>query len=293
MSTTPATDPPPRPEQCRSDARPEAGPTPCNRREFLKRGAGAVGAGVATLFIGEGAWGQHEGAATTAPAATATSGRPEALNRAYDWTKHDYVYLVDLRKCIGCGSCVRACSRENDVPEGYFRTWVERYQVSRTGETSVDSVNGGKDGFEPLVTGSDVTKAFFFPKLCCHCTHTPCVQLCPVGASFRTEDGVILVDEDRCIGCGYCVQACPYGSRFIHPETHVASKCTLCYHRISKGLTTACVQACPVGARMLGDTKQVGDAVAQIIATERVQILQPELLTMPNCYYLGLTKEAR
>lgn len=258
---------------------------PTNRREFLKLGACAVGASVATLILGEISEASVEGTSTTRPAG-ASSG-------AYDWTKHKYVYLIDTRKCIGCGSCVRACSRENDVPPNYFRTWVERYQISRTGEVAVDSPNGGMDGFAPTVTGKEVTKAFFFPKLCCHCTHTPCVQLCPVGASYRTLDGVILVDEKRCIGCGYCVQACPYGSRFIHPVTHVASKCTLCYHRITRGLQPACVQACPVGARMLGDTKQVGDKVAEIIATERVQILQPQLLTEPNCYYLGLSREAR
>ena len=254
------------------------------RREFLEKGARAAGGGVITLIIGEFAtglaWGQ-----TSRPAV-------EPLLE-YDWEDHLYVYLIDTRKCIGCGSCVRACYRENDVPPHYFRTWVERYRVSRTGEVSVDSPNGGLEGFEPLVSGQEVTKGFFFPKLCCHCTHTPCVQLCPVGASYRTLDGVILVDEQRCIGCGYCVQACPYGSRFIHPVTHVASKCTLCYHRITRGLKPACVQACPVGARLLGDRKTVGDRVAEIIATERVQILQPQLLTEPNCYYLGLSAEAR
>ena len=119
------------------------------------------------------------------------------------------------------------------------------------------------------------------------------MQLCPVGASYRTPEGVVLVDEERCIGCSYCVQGCPYGSRFIHPETHTASKCTLCYHRLTRGLKTACVQACPVGARMLGDARQVGDYVTRIIATEPVGVLQPELLTEPNCYYLGLTREAR
>jgi Fe-S-cluster-containing dehydrogenase component len=217
----------------------------------------------------------------------------ESVLADYDWTKHNYVYLIDTRKCIGCGSCVRACSRENDVPTAYFRTWVERYRISRMGEAVVDSPDGGMQGFDPLPSGKDITKAFFFPKLCCHCTHTPCVQLCPVGASYRTLDGVVLVDDKRCIGCGYCVQACPYGSRFIHPVTHTASKCTLCYHRLRRGLTQACIQACPVQARRLGDTKKVGDEVAGIIATEPVQVLQPELLTEPNCFYLGLTWEAR
>ena len=280
MRTTPMNDDPaPRP----------AGPVEPvrTRRQFLKHG---VGTGVAVLLLGEipRAAGQ-EGAASQplGDAADATAAK------AYDWKKHRYVYLIDTRKCIGCGACVRACSLENDVPPDHFRTWVERYRVSRTGETYVDSPKGGMDGFSSVVTGQDVAKGFFMPKLCCHCTHTPCVQLCPVGASYRTLDGVVLVDEKRCIGCGYCVQGCPYGSRFIHPRTHVASKCTLCYHRVTRGLSPACAQACPVGARMLGDTKQIGDRVAQIIATERIQVLQPQLLTEPNCYYLGLSREAR
>jgi Fe-S-cluster-containing dehydrogenase component len=255
----------------------------------MKTGGRALGAGVAALVlidIAELEVMASDSGVALKPAAPVLSD--------YDWTKHEYLYLIDLRKCIGCGSCVRACGVENNVPDGYFRTWVERYHISRTSEEPIiDSPNGGMDGFEPMVTGLDITKSFFFPKLCCHCTNTPCVQLCPVGASYRTLDGVILVDEKRCIGCGYCVQACPYGSRFIHPVTHIASKCTLCYHRITRGLKQACVQACPVGARRLGDRKQVEDEVAKIIATERVQILQPELLTKPNCFYLGLSKEAR
>ncbi len=266
--------------------------SPKTRREFMKCGACAVGASVVTLVIGDMASATQEAQAPVG-ALPVRGGNLAPSAGGYDWTKHRYVYLIDTRKCIGCGSCVRACARENNVPDHYFRTWVERYHVSRTGQTAVDSPDGGINGFEPPVTGHDVTKAFFFPKLCCHCTHTPCVQLCPVGASYRTVDGVILVDEKRCIGCGYCVQGCPYGTRFIHPEKHVASKCTLCYHRITRGLKPACVQACPVGARMLGDTKQVGDKVAEIIATERVQVLQPQLLTEPNCYYLGLSREAR
>ncbi|MHC4217372.1 MAG: 4Fe-4S dicluster domain-containing protein [Planctomycetota bacterium] len=269
-----------------SEPRPRAEQAIATRREFVKTSARAVGAGVAILLIGNVR--RAEGQADEVAVEMAAS-----LPDGYDLDKYHYVILIDTRKCIGCGACVRACFRENDVPEHYFRTWVERYRISRTGEVHVDSPNGGMDGFEPTVTGEDVTKAFFFPKQCCHCTHTPCVQLCPVGASYRTPEGVILVDEKRCIGCGYCVQGCPYGSRFIHPETHTASKCTLCYHRITRGLETACVDACPVGARLIGNRKKVGDKVAEIIATEPVRVLQPELLTEPNCFYLGLTGEAR
>ena len=140
----------------------------CDRRAFLKTGGQMLGAGVAALVlcdIGELEALAQESGATLEPAGPTL--------REYDWSTHEYVYLVDLRKCIGCGSCVRACSVENDVPDGYFRTWVERYHVGRwIEEPIIDSPNGGKDGFEPLVTGLDIAKSFFFPKLCCHCTHT-------------------------------------------------------------------------------------------------------------------------
>jgi Fe-S-cluster-containing dehydrogenase component len=254
-----------------------ANPDPVvSRRRFL----GLAGGGALLLLVG-------------ADAVKAAGPSAELVALPYDWTKHSWLYVIDTRKCIGCGSCVRACRRENDVPAHYFRTWVERYLISYTGEVSVDSPQGAAQGFDPVVPAHDVSKAFFVPKLCNHCTNSPCVQLCPVGASYRTKDGLVLVDEKRCMGCGYCVQACPFGSRFLNPETHIASKCTLCYHRITKGLRTACVEVCPVGARMLGDSKAVGNKVAEIVATERVSVLKPELLTEPNCFYLGLDKGVR
>jgi Fe-S-cluster-containing dehydrogenase component len=258
--------------------------TKMERRDFLK--AAAHGAAGMALVMFSGDLSLVSASAVSTPAA----GRP---GYDYDPTKHRYIYLVDVAKCIGCGSCVRACERENQVPRHFFRTWVERYQVSRTGRTWIDSPDGARDGFEPTVLGADITKAFFVPKLCNHCSNTPCVQLCPVGASFISPDGVVLVDEHRCIGCSYCVQACPYGSRFIHPATHTASKCTLCYHRLTKGMTTACVQNCPTGARRLGDVKELGDEVAEIIATSEVHVLKPELHTEPNCFYAGMSKEVR
>lgn len=252
-----------------------------NRREFLLLGAKAGAVAVTALIL---------------PAGTAFS---EGEGTKYDWLQHQYVYLVDTTKCIGCGMCVRSCKRENNVPDHFYRTWVERYMVSQTGEWSVkresyvDSPDGGLNGFEPQPTGFNVTKAFFVPKLCNHCRNTPCSQVCPVGASYRTYDGLVLVDGDRCIGCGYCVQACPYGSRYLHPVTRTADKCTWCYHRIVKGLKPACVQNCPVGARQFGDLKHENDPVRQIISTARVSVLQPHLLTEPSCFYLGLDQEVR
>jgi Fe-S-cluster-containing dehydrogenase component len=124
------------------------------------------------------------------------------------------------------------------------------------------------------------------------------VQVCPVGATNRTRDGVVLVDSNYCVGCGYCVQACPYGARFIIHDRSVpihgkAQKCSLCYHRLVKGRNTACVDACPVGARKLADMKDPFDPVRKRIITERVAVLQPELLTEPQCFYLALDKEVR
>jgi len=219
----------------------------------------------------------------------------ESLAQApeYDPTQHYWAYLVDLTKCIGCGACVRACKAENDVPDGFFRTWVERYTFTLDGKVVVDSPDGALNGFaaDPEVDRAQVAKSFFVPKLCNHCVESPCVQVCPVGASYDTRDGVVLVDKDYCIGCGYCIQACPYGTRFMNPRRGTADKCTLCYHRLTKGLKPACVASCPVGARAIGDMKDAKDPVRIEIETRRHGVLKPELGTHPKCYYVGLDQE--
>ncbi|ABC82856.1 4Fe-4S dicluster domain-containing protein [Anaeromyxobacter dehalogenans] len=233
------------------------------------------------------------GATAAAPAAAAegAASAPPAAEGYQPW-EHRWAYLVDPERCIGCGSCVRACSAENHVPDGFFRTWVERYVTGMDG-TSVDSPNGGKDGFPALQVAFVATKSFFVPKMCNHCRETPCIQVCPVGASYRTPDGVVLVDGERCIGCAYCVQACPFGSRFLSPETHTAEKCTWCYHRITRGLRPACVEVCPTGARAFGDLRREGDPVRHAIEHDRVAVLQPHLRTEPQCFYLHLDGEVR
>lgn len=231
-------------------------------------------------------------------AASPHSGRGYARDQeenpvVYDWEEYDYVYLIDATRCIGCGMCVQACKRENNVPDGFFRTWVERYLIGEGGRVQVDSPDGGLYGFRSTPVDFRVTKAFFVPKICNICRNAPCIQVCPVGATYITKDGAVLVDEEHCIGCGYCVQACPYGMRFIHPEKHVADKCTLCYHRVTQGLSPACIPACPVGARRLGNLKDENDPVRKIIASRRVAVLQPQLLTEPYVFYIGLDKQVR
>jgi Fe-S-cluster-containing dehydrogenase component len=224
------------------------------------------------------------------------SGRAEAAP-GYDSTEHWWGMVIDVDKCIGCGNCVRACKEENGVsPEPYyFRTWVERYHVKGDDmeHPEVDSPNGGADGFPPRKGGDDGGKTFFVPKLCNHCADSPCVQVCPVGATFVSPDGVVLVDKSYCLGCRYCVQACPYGCRYIDPVKHVVDKCTLCYHRITKGLTTACCEVCPTGARQLVDLKNPQDPVHEWLRTHKVQVLKPQMATQPKVFYNGLDGSVR
>jgi len=212
-----------------------------------------------------------------------------------------WVFLVDTQKCVGCGLCVKACKLENDVPYDppITRTWVERYVLMKNGKIHIDSPFGGRDGFtdskirEDEIPPDQIAKGFFVPKLCNQCKKPPCVQVCPVGATYQTKDGVVLVDRTWCIGCGYCIMACPYGVRFFHPVYHVAEKCTFCYHRITKGLKTACVQACPFGARQIGNLKDPNDPVTKIIMDTRVAVLKDEYGTKPQVYYIGLDTNVR
>jgi Fe-S-cluster-containing dehydrogenase component len=202
---------------------------------------------------------------------------------------------IEIDKCIGCSRCVEACKAENDVPAEpfFFRTWVERYEIKRDGEVTVESINVTSRKRRDTQDDREVFRSFFVPKLCNHCAHPPCVQVCPVGATFTTKDGVVLVDKDRCVGCRYCIQACPYGCRFLDPRTHTADKCTLCYHRITKGLTTACCEACPTGARQLVDLKNPADPVHEFLRTHKVHVLKPQMATRPKLFYNGLDGTVR
>ena len=217
-----------------------------------------------------------------------------------------WVFLVDTQRCVGCGFCVKACKLENEIPyeADATRTWVERYVVTKDGVFHADCPHGGRDGYTTpeldlnesghlAIDPATIDKAYFVPKLCNQCDNPPCVQVCPVGATYKTPDGVVLVDRKWCIGCGYCIMACPYGARFFHPTFHTAEKCTFCYHRISEGLPSACVQACPFGARRIGNMQDPEDPVTRAISSERVGVLKSEFGTKPQVYYVGLDWEVR
>ena len=274
-------------------------PSLAARREFLSklaRAATCTGAAV----VGAGTLAAAQSAAAKSKSAEGGS----FPTKDYDWTQHLWAFGVDATKCIGCLRCVEACKRENHVlgDAHHFRTWVERY-VYLEGEDSPridshhDPVNIKASGsekeyrFANRYRDAKVEKAFFVPKLCNHCTHPACVQVCPTGATYRTEDGVVLIDHKYCIGCQYCVQACPYGARFFNHEENVSEKCTWCYHRITKGLQPACVEVCPVGARVFGDLKDKQSPITQFIRNNRTRVLKPETGNAPNVFYVGLDKD--
>lgn len=225
----------------------------------------------------------------------------EALAAITKGKRRQWAFVVDITKCVGCGMCVRACKLENDVPYDATasRTWIERYVMLKDGKVIADSPMAGRDGFlrdDPQgkrISREDIAKAFFVPKLCNLCQKSPCVQVCPVGASHYTPEGIVLIDRRWCIGCGYCIMACPYGTRFFHPVYKTAEKCTLCYHRITKGLNPACVDACSFGARKHGDIMDTKSEVWRIIRTERVGVLKDEYGTKPMTFYIGLDSIVR
>jgi len=217
------------------------------------------------------------------------------LGNGYIPSDHYWGMGIDISKCIGCGRCVDACKMENKVPREpfFFRTWVERYRIYEDDETQVDSPEGAINGFTTVPFGNHVIRSFFVPKLCNQCDNPPCVQVCPVGATFITEDGVILVDSDYCIGCRYCVQACPYGARFINPFTSTAEKCTFCYHRVAKGMAPACVEVCPTQARIFGEIRKKASPLVRFIRMNNIGVLKPNLNTEPKVYYADLDGEVR
>lgn len=256
-----------------------AGCDSASRRQFL-RGAVTFALGALNLTVIQAV--AEDVATGAAPAVGLGGGLPQ---------EPVYGFLVDTGRCIGSGKCLVACRVENNVPEGYARTWLERYLHMKDGSIRVERVP--ETGLQDLaiVDPADIDRAYFVPKLCNHCEDAPCNQVCPVHAAFSSPDGFVLVDAERCIGCAYCVQACPYGARFINSETGTADKCTWCYHRVQKAEQPACVEACPVGARLFGRLDDPESDVSRRLAEVPSHVLKESLGTHPKTRYLNLSQE--
>ena len=218
-----------------------------SRRDFVQKLVG--GAAVASV-------------ATAAAVLTSTA----SVGKESEKKNKQYGMLIDTRKCIGCHTCSVACKSEFDVPLGVTRSWVEYTEK----------------GIYPNVSRN------FLPRLCNHCRHPQCVDVCPTGATYkRPQDGIVVVDSGLCIGCKYCVQACPYDARFLNPVTGFADKCDFCIHRVSNGLVPSCVNSCVGGARIFGDISDPTSEISRLLATNPTTVLRPGKGTEPNVYYIG------
>ena len=263
-----------------------------SRRDFLKRATTiAFGSFSLTLLpVSSGGAAEQQASALACGASSATGVSGAAAVKEKEVL---YGFLVDTEKCVGAGKCLTACRVENNVPEGYSRTWVERFVHFKDGRVQVDLVpETGYAGSDiPAINPDLVERAYFAPKLCNQCVDAPCNQVCPVHAAFTSPEGIELVDPDRCIGCAYCVQACPYGVRVINPDTGIADKCTWCYHRIQRDEQPACVEACPVGARVFGRLDDPESEISKRIAKIPTSVLKEHLGTHPKLRYIGITGE--
>lgn len=214
--------------------------------------------------------------------------------------EHQWAMVIDQSKCTGCEHCVMACRAHNDVPPDI--TW------------------------NPVIASKTVDgKQTYISRPCMQCAKAPCVDVCPVGASYYRDDGIVMMDYDKCIGCRYCEVACPYNARSFNwktfdgenpavpawgvPEVErrprgVPEKCAFCYQRIDRGMelgltpgideaaTPACVGACPTGARTFGDLNDHESAVSKLLAEHPNFRLREDLGTGPRVYYLSVNEEA-
>ncbi|CUU88842.1 anaerobic dimethyl sulfoxide reductase chain B [Campylobacter hyointestinalis] len=183
-----------------------------------------------------------------------------------------FVMVHDENLCIGCQACSVACRNENNVPSGVFRL----------------QVIANMSGVFPKL------KTDFVRQSCVMCEDSPCVSVCPTGASFKTENGITLIDERLCVSCKYCILACPYDARFVDPITKAIGKCTFCYeNRLMEGKKPACVTVCPTDALVFGDARDEESEVSKLIARKNVQYPKAHLNTKPSLGFIKNTKGGR
>lgn len=176
-----------------------------------------------------------------------------------------YAMVIDTRTCVGCSACVIGCKTENQTPEGYTRDWIVTETRGRFPDLSMTIMS----------------------QRCNHCEDAPCVRACPTGASHYGEGGQVKVTSSKCTGCKACISACPYGARYIHPDTRTIDKCTFCSHRLVKGHeTTACQETCPTQSIVFGDLNDPQSEVSRLLAHRKHFTLRPDAGTEPQVYYL-------
>jgi len=255
-----------------------------SRREFLKM------AGLASVGI-----------AASAPAITLLTQTGTSRVRASDGSLEGkrWAMVVDASKCKeGCTKCVEACHSIHNVPDfsndpKHIVKWI---WPATFNEAFTEQENHYIE---------EHMKGYQFMLLCNHCSNPPCVRVCPTGATYKREDGIVMMDYHRCIGCRFCMAACPYGSRSmnwkdprkgldmskVNPDyptrtKGMVEKCNFCEERLAKGLQPACVEACPNGALVFGNLEEEGSEVRKLLASQFALQRKVFAGTEPNVYYL-------
>lgn len=218
----------------------------------------------------------------------------------------EFAYALDLSRCIGCRRCVYACVEENNQSRDPQVHWIRVFSMEKG--KGVDFSEA-----DPYYEPDEVPEEghFYVPVACQQCRNAPCTKVCPTGATWTEPDGIVVIDYDWCIGCRYCMAACPYGARHfnwgepllpagaLNTSTHylgnrprvkgVVEKCTFCIQRVRAGRYPACVEACPVGARKFGNLLDPDSEIRYIIENKRVLVLKEDLNTLPKFFYFYAT----
>ncbi len=220
-----------------------------------------------------------------------------------------FAMVIDAGACIGCRRCQWGCKEENNTPDTISPPWIEVFElkdeVDVTGSASREDLEAGTT---TSYTESPREGRRYLPVQCNHCDNPPCVKVCPTGATYKDRDSLVLMDYDMCIGCRFCVVACPYSARrfnWLIPELSpedvnplvpvrpvgVVEKCTFCVHRTRKGKLPRCVEVCPVNARHFGDLNDPESEVSKLLEVNLSFRLLEELNTQPRIRYITRGKK--
>jgi molybdopterin-containing oxidoreductase family iron-sulfur binding subunit len=218
----------------------------------------------------------------------------------------EFAYALDISRCIGCRRCVYACVDENNQSRDPQVHWIRVFSMEKG--KGVDFSEA-----DPYYAPKEVPEEgrFYVPVACQQCRNAPCTKVCPTGATWTEPDGIVVIDYDWCIGCRYCMAACPYGARHfnwskpsipdasLNTKTHylgnrprpagVVEKCTFCIQRAREGRYPACVEVCPAGARKFGNLLDPASEIRYIIEHKRVMVLKEDLNTLPKFFYFYAT----